>query len=94
MASMASSIPAEQPDHRVVFGGIDTTKTPTLLRWWMVPGCCWARQCFRPPRWGIGSCWVGWVSAGTLARVGVEGTGSYGAGSAASYPPPVWRWWR
>src|SRR5215469_6676138 len=43
---------------------------------------CWAWKSSRPPRPGAPSCWAGWVGSGTVCLVGVEGTGSYGAGLA------------
>jgi transposase len=79
MASMTSSISAAPLD-RVVFGGIDThkdTHTAALVdSAGMVLGCA----VFPTTRAGYRQL-LGWMgSAGTLARVGVEGTGSYGAG--------------
>jgi transposase len=36
----------------------------------------------RPPRPATGVCLPGWQAFGTVARVGIEATGSYGAGLA------------
>ncbi len=79
MASMTSSIPAA-PLERVVFGGIDThqdTHTAALVD---SAGRLLGSAVFLTTQAGYRQL-LGWMgSAGTLARVGVEGTGSYGAG--------------
>ena len=78
MASMTSSIPAAQLDR--VFGGIDThqdTHTAALVD---SAGRLLGSAVFPTTQAGYRQL-LGWMgSAGTLARVGVEGTGSYGAG--------------
>ena len=78
MACMTSSIPAAQLDR--VFGGIDThqdTHTAALVD---SAGRLLGSAVFPTTQAGYRQL-LGWMgSAGTLARVGVEGTGSYGAG--------------
>ena len=79
MASMTSSIPAAQLD-RVVFGGIDTHKDTHTAALVDSAGRLLGSAVFPTTRAGYRQL-LGWMgSAGTLARVGVEGTGSYGAG--------------
>lgn len=79
MASMTSLIPAAQPV-RVVFGGIDTHKDIHVAALLDSGGGLVASASFRTTRAGYQEL-LGWMrSAGTVARVGVEGTGSYGAG--------------
>jgi len=41
---------------------------------------CWASRVSRPPRLVMADCWPGCGPFGTVGLVGVEGTGSYGAG--------------
>ena len=79
MASMTSSIPAEQFD-RVVFGGIDTHKDTHTAALVDSAGMLLGSAMFPTTQAGYRQL-LGWMgSAGTLARVGVEGRGSYGAG--------------
>jgi hypothetical protein len=79
MASMTSSIPAAPLD-RVVFGGIDTHKDTHTAALVDSAGMVLGSAEFPTTRAGYRQL-AGWLgSAGTLARVGVEGTGSYGAG--------------
>ena len=79
MASMTSSIPAEPLD-RVVFGGIDTHKDTHTAALVDSAGMMLGSAAFPTTRAGYRQL-LGWMgSAGALARVGVEGTGSYGAG--------------
>ena len=78
MASMTSSIPAAQPDR--VFGGIDTHKDTHTAALLDSAGRLLGSAVFPTTQAGYRQL-LGWLgSAGTLARVGVEGTGSYGAG--------------
>ena len=60
------------------------TPTPmsTSPRWSIRSAGCWAPRPSRPPRPGTGLRWRGCASHGELVKVGVEGTGSYGAGLA------------
>jgi transposase len=79
MASMASSFPAAPLD-RVVFGGIDTHKDTHTAALVDSAGMLLGSAVFPTTQAGCRQL-LGWLgSAGTLARVGVEGTGSYGAG--------------
>jgi transposase len=79
MASMTSVIPTAQPD-RVVFGGIDTHKDIHVAALVDGAGMVVGTAAFPTTRAGYRQL-LGWLgSAGPLARVGVEGTGSYGAG--------------
>jgi transposase len=79
MASMTSVIPTAQPD-RVVFGGIDTHKDIHVAALLDGVGMVVGTAEFPTTRAGYRQL-LGWLhSAGRLARVGVEGTGSYGAG--------------
>jgi transposase len=79
MASMTSSVFAAQPV-RVVFGGIDTHKDTHVAALVDCDGGLVGSASF--PTTGAGyRQLLAWMrSAGTLSRVGVEGTGSYGAG--------------
>jgi transposase len=78
MASIASSIPAEQLGW--VFGGIDTHKDTHTAALVDSAGMLLGSAMFPTTQAGYRQL-LGWMgSAGTLARVGVEGTGSYGAG--------------
>jgi transposase len=79
MASMTSSISAAPLD-RVVFGGIDTHKDTHTAALVDSAGRLVGSAVFPTTRAGYRQL-LGWMgSAGSLARVGVEGTGSYGAG--------------
>jgi transposase len=79
MASMTSPIPTTQPD-RVVIGGIDTHKDIHVAALLDSAGMVLGSAEFPTTRAGYRQL-LGWMqTAGTLARVGVEGTGSYGAG--------------
>jgi transposase len=79
MASMTSSISAPQLD-RVLFGGIDTHKDTHTAALVDSAGMLVGSAVFPTTRAGYRQL-LGWMgSAGTLAGVGVEGTGSYGAG--------------
>ncbi len=54
----------------------------TWPRWWIRWAGCWAPRPSRPPRPGYRAA-LAWMRAhGELVKVGVEGTGSYGAGLA------------
>jgi transposase len=78
MASMASDMPSTQS--RVVFGGIDTHKDIHVAALLDSDGGLVASASFGTTRAGYRQLQA-WLSrAGTVARVGVEGTGSYGAG--------------
>ena len=78
MASMTSSIPTKQLDQ--MFGGIDTHKDTHTAALSDSAGRLLGSAVFPTTQAGYRQlvAWLG--SAGTLARVGVEGTGSYGAG--------------
>ena len=86
MASMSSSVPSTQPypsspgPDRLVFGGIDTHKDTHTAALVDRDGLVVGSAVF--PTTGAGyRQLLGWMqTAGILARVGVEGTGSYGAG--------------
>jgi transposase len=79
MASMTSEIPAAQPD-RVVFGGIDTHKDIHVAALLDGAGMVLGTAEFPTTRAGYRQL-LGWLqTAGPVAQVGVEGTGSYGAG--------------
>ena len=79
MASMTSSIPAAQLD-RVLFGGIDTHKDTHTAALVDSAGTLVGSAVFPTTQAGYRQL-LGWMgSVGTLAGVGVEGTGSYGAG--------------
>ena len=84
MASMTASVPTAQSmptgKPRVVFGGIDTHKDIHVVALLDGDGGLVGSATFRTTRAGYRQL-LGWMqTAGTLARVGVEGTGSYGAG--------------
>jgi transposase len=75
---MASSIPTQQLGW--VFGGIDTHKDTHTAALVDSAGMLLGSAVFPTTQAGYRQL-LGWMgSAGTLARVGVEGTGSYGAG--------------
>ena len=79
MASMTSAIPTAHPD-RVLFGGIDTHKDIHVAALLDGDGGLVGSASFPTTRAGYRQL-LGWMgSIGTLARVGVGGTGSYGAG--------------
>jgi transposase len=85
MASMTSSAPTPQPDSvpaagRVVFGGIDTHKDSHTAAVVDRDGTLLGSAVF--PTTGAGYRQLQhWLrAAGIVAKVGVEGTGSYGAG--------------
>ena len=79
MASMTSPIPTTQPE-RVVIGGIDTHKDIHVAALLNSDGGLVGSAEFPTTRAGYQQL-LGWMhSFGTVARVGVEGTGSYGAG--------------
>ena len=78
MASVTSEIPPAQPGF--VFGGIDTHKDIHVAALLDGAGSLLGTAEFPTTRAGYRQL-LGWIgSAGALARVGVEGTGSYGAG--------------
>ena len=79
MASMTSPIPTAQPD-QVVIGGIDTHKDVHVAALTDNAGMLLGSAVFPTTQAGYRQlhAWLG--RFGTLARVGVEGTGSYGAG--------------
>ena len=78
MASM-TPIPTGQPD-RVLFGGVDTHKDIHVAALLDGTGRGLGTAEFPTTRAGYRQL-LGWMrTAGTVARVGVEGTGSYGAG--------------
>jgi transposase len=78
MASMASEIPPAQPGQ--VFGGIDTHKDLHVAALLDSAGGLLGTAEFPSTRAGYRRL-LGWMqTAGPVARVGVEGTGSYGAG--------------
>ena len=79
MASMTSSIPTAQPD-RVLFGGIDTHKDTHTAALTDSAGVVLGSAVFPTTRAGYRQLQAWMHRFGTLARVGVEGTGSYGAG--------------
>ena len=79
MASMTSSIPTGQPD-RVLFGGIDTHKDAHTAALTDGAGMVLGSAVFPTTRAGYRQLQAWMHRFGTLARVGVEGTGSYGAG--------------
>jgi len=78
MASMTSEVPPSQS--RVVFGGIDTHKDGHVVALLDSDGGLVGSASFPTTVAGYRQlqAWMG--RAGILARVGVEGTGSYGAG--------------
>jgi transposase len=80
MTSMTSSIPTASLVHRMVFGGIDTHKDIHVAALLDRDGGMLGSASFPTTEAGYRRLqdWMG--SAGTVARVGVEGTGSYGAG--------------
>ena len=79
MASMTSSMLTAQPDG-VVFGGIDTHKDMHVAALLDGAGMVLGTAEFPTTRAGYRQL-LGWMrAAGPIARVGVEGTGSYGAG--------------
>ena len=79
MASMTSAIPTAQPD-RVVIGGIDTHKDIDVAALLDCAGMVLGTAEFPTTRAGYRQL-LGWMgSAGHLGGVGVEGTGSCGAG--------------
>jgi transposase len=79
MASMTSEVPTAQPDG-VVFGGIDTHKDIHVAALLNGAGMVLGTAEFPTTRAGYRQL-LGWMgAAGPIARVGVEGTGSYGAG--------------
>ena len=94
MASMTAQISAAQPV-RVVFGGIDTHKDIHVAALLDSAGMVLGSAEFPTTRAGYRQL-AGWLgSAGHLGRVGVEGTGSYGAGICRQLTARrVWRWWR
>ena len=79
MASMTSPIPTAQPD-QVVIGGIDTHKDIHVAALSDSAGLVLGSAAFPTTQAGYRQlqAWLG--RFGTVARVGVEGTGSYGAG--------------
>jgi transposase len=80
MTSMTSSIPTASRVHQMVFGGIDTHKDIHVAVLLDRDGGLLGSASFPTTQAGYRRLqdWMG--SAGTVARVGVEGTGSYGAG--------------
>ena len=83
MASMTSPTPTTQPD-RVVIGGIDTHKDIHVGALLDSAGMLVGSASFPTTRAGYRQL-LGWMAGfGTLTRVGVEGTGSYGAGICRS----------
>jgi transposase len=79
MASMTSSIPAA-PTEKVVFGGIDTHKDTHTVALIDSAGMLVGSAVFPTTQAGYRQLQEWLHRAGILARVGVEGTGSYGAG--------------
>jgi transposase len=79
MASMTSTIPTAQSD-RVVIGGIDTHKDIHVAALVDSAGRMLGSAAFPTSCAGYRQLLAWMHTAGTLARVGVEGTGSYGAG--------------
>lgn len=79
MASMTSAVSTAQPARRF-FGGVDTHKDSHVAALLDETGSLVGSASFPTSRVGYRQLldWLG--SAGTVARVGVEGTGSYGAG--------------
>jgi transposase len=79
MASMTSPVPTAQPD-RMIFGGIDTHKDTHVAALVDETGSVLGVAAFPTTRAGYRQLldWLG--GAGTVIRVGVEGTGSYGSG--------------
>ena len=63
-------------------GAWTPTPTCTWPRRWIRWAGCWAPRPSRPMRPGTRLRWPGCSAHGELAKVGVEGTGSYGAGLA------------
>ena len=94
MASMTSPVPTTQPE-RVVIGGIDTHKDIHVAALLDCDGGLVGSASFPTTVAGYRQL-LGWMrSFGTVARVGVEGTGSYGAGICRQLTARrVWRWWR
>lgn len=78
MASMTSEIPRTQS--RVVFGGIDTHKDVHVAALLDGDGGLVGSASFPTTRAGYRQLHPWMCRAGMVARVGVEGTGSYGAG--------------
>jgi len=79
MASMTAEIPTAQPDG-VLFGGIDTHKDIHVAALLDGAGMVVATAEFPTTRAGYRRL-LDWLhTAGPVVRVGVEGTGSYGAG--------------
>jgi transposase len=79
MASMTSPIPTAQPD-RVVIGGIDTHKDIHVAALVDSAGMVLGSAAFPTSCAGYRQLLAWMHTAGPVARVGVEGTGSYGAG--------------
>jgi transposase len=79
MASMTSEIPAAQPP-RVLFGGIDTHKDIHVAALLDSEGGLVGSASFATTGAGYRQLLAWMQAAGTVGRVGVEGTGSYGAG--------------
>jgi transposase len=78
MVSMTFDIPETQS--RVVFGGIDTHKDVHVAALLDSDGGLVGSASFPTTRAGYRQLQAWMCRAGTVARVGVEGTGSYGAG--------------
>jgi transposase len=79
MASMTSEVATTQPV-RVVFGGIDTHKDSHVAALLDSDGGLVGSAWFATTRAGYRRLQAWMRRAGTVARVGVEGSGSYGAG--------------
>ena len=79
MASMTSPTSTAQPD-QVVIGGIDTHKDTHVAALLDRDGSLLGSASFPTTQAGYRQLQAWMHRAGTLARVGVEGTGSYGAG--------------
>jgi transposase len=80
----ASSNPGPAVEPPLVFGGVDTHADTHTVAAISHLGAMLGHQSFPATPAGYRQlfCWL--TSQGTLARVGVEGTGSYGAGLTAA----------
>ena len=68
---------------RAITGGVDTHADMHVAAA-LDPDrrACSASGSSRPPRPATPACWAGWADSGPSCLVGIEGTGSYGAGLA------------
>ena len=69
---------------RPITGGVDTHWMCMSRRRSTRTAACWASSRSRRRRAVTASCRRGWPTFGTVVRVGVEGTGAYGAGLGTS----------